>query len=406
MIPSRRSFLGGLAALSASDRLTMAAIGAGPRGLYVLSHFLKERDVRFVAVADCFAERRRKAKEMVDQVYGASDCASYRHHERILERKDIDAVLIATGDRWHAVLSCLAAQAGKDVYSEKPFSLTIAEGRALVDTMKRTGRIWQCGTQRKSIPGYGFVRDVVRGGRIGKLHSITTSFGDGWRGNAVPVPEREPDPEVFDYDRWLGQSPWAPYSKVRVSMWRLNWDTSGGAAVDMGPHFFEFAQWVRGDELTGPVEFEGEGKFREEKGINNIPYYFTVRARYADGTRLNMDIHKKGVRFDGYDGYIQLFDEGQVEAEPRSVLAGLTPPEGHWKIMQPHIRNFIDCVRSRKEPVSGPETSQRAHTIAHCANICLRLGRRLRWDPVRERFEGDEEANRMLLRPMRAPWRI
>ena len=212
------SALGRGGAVAPSDRITMAAIGNGPRGMYVLGHFLKESDVRFVAACDCFADRRAEAKAAIDGHYGDTGCKTYRFHEEVLERKDIDAVLIATGDRWHAVLSTLAARAGKDIYCEKPISLTIAEGRAMADTMRRYGTVWQAGTQRKSIPGYAFVREVVRSGRIGKLRTITTSYGDGaWRRNLSPVAEPEPDPEIFDYDRWLGQAPWVPYSKARVA---------------------------------------------------------------------------------------------------------------------------------------------------------------------------------------------
>lgn len=415
---TRRSFLAapavvpaaaaGLSAAAASpERVRMGAIGGGPRGRYVLDNFLKEKDVQVVAVCDCFANRRQAAKEAVDKYYGNQDCAAYRHHEDILERKDIDAVLIATGDRWHAVLSVLAARAGKDIYCEKPFCLTIAEGRALVETMKRYGTVWQCGSQRKSIPGYGFVVDAVREGRIGKLHTITASFGtEYWRPNGLPVPEPEPDPEIFDYDRWLGQTPWAPYSSVRVQHWRLNWNTSAGPIADMGPHYTEFAQWAHGDELTGPVEYEGEGVFRPENGINNIPYFVNVRARYADGVRLMMDSGPKGVRFDGDKGWIRLADEGVLTVEPDSVIRGLKVPEGNWKIIAPHIRNFLDCIKTRRLTASHPEVSHRAHTIAHCASICLRLGRKLRWDPLTERFIGDEDANNMLSRPARAPWRV
>jgi predicted dehydrogenase len=390
-----------------SDRLTMGIIGAGSRGMYVLGEFLKHSDIHFVAVCDCFAERRTKAKQLVDQTYGNADCTTYRFHEQLLERKDIDAVLIACGDRWHAVLSTLAARAGKDVYCEKPISLTISEGRALVETMKRYGTVWQCGTQRKSIPGYKFVVDVVRGGRIGKLHSITASMGDGgWRDNAPAVPQPAPDPEVFDYERWLGQAPWEPYSATKVKMWRLNWDTSAGPVADMGPHYCDFAQWARGDESSGPVEFEGYGAFRPEHQFNNVPYFVDIRARYADGTHLLIDSKPKGVRFDGDKGWIQLIDEGGVLADPKSVLQGLQPPDSNWKIMAPHIRNFVECVRSRKPTVSNPEVSQRAHTIVHCANLTVRLGRKLRWDPETELFIGDDEANNMLARTMRAPWNV
>jgi predicted dehydrogenase len=389
-----------------SDRITMAAIGQGPRGRYVLGHFLEQPDVRVLAVADCFADRRLAAKDLVDHQYGDQSCAAYRHHERVLERGDIDAVLIATGDRWHAVLSGLAVRAGKDVYCEKPFCLTVGEGRALVDTVRRYAAVWQCGTQRKSIPAYRFVADVVREGRIGRLHTITLSLGsEGWGRNAFPAPEPEPDPETFDYGRWLGQAPWAPYSKTRVAMWRLNWDTSAGVIADMGPHFCDIAQWAHGDESTAPVEFSGEAEFHPS-GINDTPYWFHVRARYADGVRLFVDMGTKAVRFDGDKGWIQIFDEGAIAMDPPSIAAGLKVPDGNWKIMRPHIRNFLECVRSRALPVSHPEVAQRAHTVAHLAGLSLRLGRRLRWDPATETVPGDDEANRMLRRAMRAPWFI
>lgn len=385
----------------------MGAIGLGPRGMYDLDNFMRQDDVRFIAVADCFAARRTEGKATVDKHYGNQDCVAYRFHEQILERRDIDAVLIAAGDRWHGVMSVLAARAGKDIYCEKPISLTIAEGRALVNTIQRYGSIWQCGTQRKSIPAYKFVVDVVREHRIGKLHTITLSFGDGpWRQNAPAVPDPEPDPDVFDYDRWLGQAPWAPYSKVRVGMWRLNWDTSAGPIADMGPHYAEFAQWARGDESGGPVEFEGDAAFRPEHQFNNIPYFVDVRARYADGVRLLMDSKPKGVRFDGDKGWIQLLDEGAMAADPPSLLQGSQGLEGTYKVMAPHLRNFIDSVRARRQPASPPEVAQRAHTIVHCASLCLRLGRKLRWDPECELFIGDDEANNMLARQMRSPWVI
>lgn len=416
---SRRGFLAGTAAgasLAAqtamprrvlpSDRINLGVIGVGNRGMYVLEHFMRQPDVHVAAVCDCFADRRERAKAFVDKTQGSQDCASYRLHEQILDRRDIDAVLIATGDRWHAVLSVLAARAGKDVYCEKPSTLTIAEGRSLVTAMTRLRTVWQCGTQRKSIPSYGFVVDIVRSGRIGRLRMITASLGEGWMSDALPVPVAEPPIEVFDYDRWLGQAPWAPYSPERVRMWRLDWDLSAGVIADMGPHYFEFAQWARGDEMSGPVEYEGFGIYTREQQLNRIPGIIDVRARYADGMLLRIDSGPKGVRFDGDAGWIRLEDEGAIEANPKSVLAGRDVPHDGWKVMAPHIRNFLDCMRSRKPAASPPEIAQRAHTIAHCASLSLRLGRKLYWDPETELFIGDEQANNMLARSMRAPWRI
>jgi predicted dehydrogenase len=292
------------------------------------------------------------------------------------------------------------------VYCEKPSTLAIAEGRSMVTALAKLGTVWQCGTQRRSIPSYAFVVDVVRSGRIGKLHLITTSLGEGWTSDALPIPVTEPAPEVFDYDRWLGQAPWAPYSPQRVGMWRLDWDLSAGAIVDMGPHYFDFAQWAHGDEMSGPVEYEGFGIFLREKKLNTIPGIVDVRARYADGTRLRIDSGPKGVRFDGDEGWIQLTDEGAITAGPKSVLAGREVPHYGWNVMAPHIRNFLDCMRSRKPTVSPPEIAHRSHTIAHCANLSIRLDRKLCWDPETELFIGDEQANNMLARSMRAPWRI
>jgi predicted dehydrogenase len=350
------------------------------------------------------ADRRKMGKQMVDSHYGNQDCMATRFHEDVLGRDDIDAVLIGTGDRWHAVLSILAAKAGKDAYCEKPFSLTIAEGRSLVETTKRFGTVWQCGTQRRSNDSYRLVVDVVRRGMIGRLHTITAILG-GWGGNGKAAPEPEPDPAVFDYNRWLGQAPWAPYSRVRVNLWRNNWDTGAGVIADMGAHYFDFAQWARDSEMSGPTEFEGTAVW-PEGGFTNVPFSVDVQARYDDGVRLLMTNGPKGVRFDGDAGWIHLADGGEITAEPKSILSARAVPRVNWAFMAGHVRNFLDCIKSREPTVAHPEIAHRAHTIAHCANICLRLGRKVRWNPEIERFVHDDQANRMLCRVMRAPWQV
>jgi len=396
--------LGADRTVAPSNRITLGAIGLGGRGQYDLEHFLVEKDVQCLAVCDCFADRRQSGKEKVDRHHGNRDCTAYRFHEELLGRSDVDAVLVATGDRWHAVLSILAARAGKDVYSEKPFCLTIAEGRAVVETTRQYGTVWQCGTQRRSNASYRSVVDVVQSGLIGKLHTIRASLG-GWGGNGFPKPEPEPDPEVFDYDRWLGQAPWAPYSKVRVELWRNRWDTSGGPIADMGPHFIETAQWAHHSELGGPVEFEGTGEFPDD-GLAEVPFVVNVTARYADGVRIVMDSGEKAVRFEGDAGWIRVDDMGGLSAEPKGILQARRTVAGiGYTYMAGHIRNFLDCVKSRHLPGSHPEIAHRVHTIAHAANLCLRLGRRLRWDPAAERFV-DDDANRMLSRTMRVPWGV
>jgi predicted dehydrogenase len=387
-----------------SNRINLGVIGLGPRNTSNLSHFLQQADVQCVAVCDCFAERRARGKQMVDQHYGNAACLAIRFHEELLARRDLDAVLIGTGDRWHAVLSILAARAGKDVYCEKPCCLTIGEGRTLVEVTQRYGTVWQCGTQRRSNAAYRFVAEGVKAGMVGQLRTITMSFG-GWGGNGIAKPEPEPDPEVFDYDRWLGQAPWAPYSPIRVALWRNHWDTSGGPIVDMGPHYIDFAQWAHNSDLSGPVEFEGQATW-PDGGFANVPFVVNVKARYADGVRLLMDSGPKGVRFDGDEGWVHLTDEGQITAEPLSLLRTKSPPRVDWSVMGDHVRNFLECIKSRRLAASHPELAHRAHTAAHCANLCLRLGRKLQWDPTRERFVHDEDANRFLARTMRAPWQV
>jgi len=422
--PNRRAFLQTLAgvalapslvsgavlgkdgAVAPSNRITLAAIGLGDRNTGNLGHFLLQKDVQCVAVCDCFADRRARGKDMVNRFYGHQDCRATRFHEEIMDRQDIDAVVIGTGDRWHTVLSTLAARAGKDVYCEKPFCLTIAEGRALVETTRRFGAIWQCGTQRRSNASYRFVAEGVKGGMVGQLRQITLSLGD-WGGNGLAKPEPPPDPEEFDYDRWLGQAPWTPYSRVRVALWRNHWDTSAGPITDMGPHYIDFAQWAHHSDFSGPVEFEGEATWpKPEDGFANVPFKVNVRARYADGVRVLIDSGPKGVRFDGDEGWVHLSDAGLISAEPASILRAKSPPRVDWSVMGDHVRNFLDCVKSRRLTASQPEIAHRAHTAAHCANICLRLGRKVQWDPRTERFAGDEEANRFLSRAMRAPWNV
>ena len=396
--------LGGDGEIAPSNRITLAVIGLGNRNTSNLGHFLQQPDVRCLAVCDCFADRRRNGKEMVDKHYNNQDCTATRFHEEVFARRDIDAVLIGTGDRWHGVLSVLAAKAGKDIYCEKPFCLTIGEGRNLVQVMRRYGTVWQCGTQRRSNSSYRFVVDVVRKGLIGKLHTISTMLG-GWGGNGVAKPEREPDPDVFDYGRWLGQAPSAPYSPLRVALWRNDWDLAGGLIADMGAHYFDFAQWAHDSELSGPVEYEGTGVW-PDGGFANVPFEVNVQATYADGVRLLVRGGDKGVRFDGDAGWINLSDGGEITAEPKSILLERSAPRVDWAFMGDHVRNFLDCVKSRKLSASHPELAQRAHTIIHCANLCLRLGRKVRWDPKDERFVADDDANRMLARTMRPPWTV
>jgi len=392
-----------------SERITIAGIGMGGRMGSHLRNFLPQKEVQWVAACDCFANRRNGGKAYVDRYYGNKDCTATRMHEEVFARKDIDAVIIATGDRWHAVLSALAARAGKDVYCEKPFSLSIVEGRQMVDVMKRYGAVWQCGTQMRSNASHRFVAEAVRAGRIGNLKRITAGLGGRAQRPTsqipLPAPQKMPDPNTFDYDRWLGQAPWAPYSSTRVRHWRDRWDTGGGAVCDLGTHYFDVAQWAHDSENTGPVKYEFQAKWRVP-GFIDMPCDFTVTARYADGVELIGRPGPKQMRFEGDEGWIHILVNGTITAKPASILADRHVPRMDRQFMKGHVEDFLSCIRTRELTAAHPQVAQKSHEICHCANIAMRLRRPLGWDNKTGRFTDDDEANRLLARTMRAPWRI
>ena len=388
--------LGAAGQPAASDRITMGTIGLGGRGRHDLNAFLANADVQMIAVCDCWAERLQMGKKIVDKAYGNQDCDTHHDFRDLLARKDIDAVLIATGDNWHALASVIAAKAGKDIYSEKPMSLTVAEGRAVADTVKRYGTLYQCGTQRRSIGRFQFAIEVARSGKLGELKTLYAEKApfkvDGHRDTLPPQPE--PASDVIDWDMWLGPAAWRPYNEAYLTrkFWAHHLGLSGGAITEWGSHTADLCQLANKAENTSCVEYElAEG---------------TVVARYANGVKL---VFEKGVwplhvRFEGTEGWIYADDDGNVEAEPKSLIAnqkfGKGYPQGN------HVRNFLDCVKSRHTPASPAEEAHRSNTTCQIANICRDLGRKLQWDPEREQFVNDPMADRLLRRAMREPWRI
>jgi predicted dehydrogenase len=400
------SVLGKNGAVAPSERIVLGAIGIGPRGGYVLSCMLHEPDVQFVAVCDVQASRRKSVKVMADAKYGNKDCATYIDMHELLARRDIDAVLVATGDRWHALASIIAAKAGKDVYSEKPCGITIADCQALADTMNRYGRVFQAGTQRRSISNFQFAVHLARSGKLGKIHTLHASIYKlrvlyEW----LPA-EPEPPREVVDWDRWLGPAPWRPYNKSYVQGgWRGYFDFDSGATLlDWGAHTVDLCQWANDADTTTPVTFEPDGN--------------TVYARYANGIKLIMregGFRDEGnwlglgtcpVRFEGDEGWVETGDNGDIAVYPESLrserklfaIRGTDPAQ--------HTRNFFDCMKSRALTASNADVMRHSHIACHVAAIAWQLGRSVTFDPVREEFVGDDEANHMRSRAMRAPWHI
>ncbi len=395
-------------AVPPSDRIVMGGIGIGSRGAYDLQSFLARRDVQFVAVCDVREERREIVKSTVDKHYGTRDCTMYADYHELLAREDIDAVLIATGDRWHALLSIHAAQAGKDVYCEKPCSMTIAESQALAETFRRYGRIYQAGTQRRNAGNFVLAVELARSGRLGKLRKLHAQLVDAR--SMPPIPshdwlpaEPEPPKLVVDWDRWLGPCPWRPYNRLYVQgRWRNFFDFHGGSILEWGSHTADLCQWANDADHTQPIEYEPEGS-------NEGP--FAVHCRYANGVELVMrdsgwlGLGSCSVRFEGDDGWVETGDTSKMEGS-ESVREFLRPVSDYREAMPNHVRDFIECVKTRSQPRANAAVAASSHILCHAAYIAFQLGRKLVWDPAKGEFAGDEEANRMRSRALREPWRI
>ncbi|HDP33535.1 MAG TPA: Gfo/Idh/MocA family oxidoreductase [Candidatus Hydrogenedentes bacterium] len=383
----------------ANERIVMGAIGVGGRGRYILSTFLQYPDVQMVAVCDAQGDRRRQAARMVNERYGNEDCASYIDMRELLARPDIDAVMIATGDNNHSLASIYAARAGKDIFCEKPLSVTIAESRAVADTVKRFSRIFQCGTQRRNVSNFVFAADLARSGLLGRIKTVYAE--KAWPQSGVHYkvlePQPEPDRERLAWDNWLGAASWRPYnSEYLGGFWRRHGDFSGGSITEWGSHTVDMCQWALGADDTSPVSYEL---------INDMG---DVEATYADGVKL---VIKTGlrfgscpVRFEGEEGWVETGDSGEIETHPASLLSDRQFSGGYPA--DNHVREFLNCVKSRQQPRSTAEAAHRSISACHCANIAVRLKRAVKWDPVKESFVDDEEANRLRSRAFREPWMI
>lgn len=407
-VPAR--VLGKDGAVAPSNQITLGVMGYGNRCRPDLDHFLTFKEVRCLAAADVKEFQRNACKKRVDQHHANDDCRTYADFREMLARDDIQAMLIVTGNRWHAPASIMAARAGKDVYSEKPICMTIEEGRALVQTCNRLGTVYQAGHQRRSVDSFRFMVDAVQKGMIGKLHTVRWQV---WPNTVIKPEAPTPVPPGFDYDMWLGPTPFHPHSPSRVNRWQYFYDTADGMLTDMGCHWADITQWGHNSDHTSPVEFEGQAVFPTDS-MSDVCVTAQARAVYADGVAVEMlqqgRFEDRYIRFIGDKGWIQLDDHTNViTAEPRSILkarGAAAAARGGWDNTADHIGNFLRCVRTRQPTICNPETAFRATTLCLLTSICLRLGKKLRWDPVAERFLNDDDANRMLSRPTRAPWHL
>jgi len=400
--------LGAEGAVAPSNRIVMGAIGVGGQGTGNMRRFLGDGSVQMVAVCDVDKSHREAARGIVNEKYGNQDCADYNDFRELLARDDIDAVCIGTPDHWHGLVCIAAAKAGKDMYCEKPLVNTIAEGRAVCNAVTRHGRVLQTGSHERSRHSVRFACELVRNGRIGKLHTMRVNLPWDGRDLSFP-PQLMPVPEGFDYDMWLGPTPWAPYNEHRCHFFfRYILDYSGGEVTDRGAHIIDLGQLGNGTDHTGPVEVTGEGKFMRD-GMFDVAEAYRFDFTYADGVRmLCASEWPRGIRFEGTDGWIFIhIHGGRLEADPPSLLdEKVGPDEIHVGRSPGHHEDFLNAVRIRRQPMAHAEIGHRTATMCHLANIAMVTGKRLEWDPVRECITNDEEANRMTARPMRSPWTL
>ena len=404
IIPS--SALGRDGSVAPSERISLGVIGIGPRCRYVLGGALTHRDMQCIAIADVQASRRDTGKQLVDEHYGNSDCKLYRDFRELLQRDDIDAMLIATGDRWHADASMLAAEAGKDVYSEKPCGLTIDLCQRLSATVQRTDRVFQAGTQRRSVANFQQAIQLAHSGKLGKLHTLHASvYVPRIKTQWLPG-EPTPDPDVVDWNMWLGPAPWRPYNSEYVNgRWRGYYDFDSGASLlDWGAHTVDLCQWANQADDTMPIEY--------------VPSQNNVTAHYANGVKLVIDfletpfgerpgwIQHLGtcpVRFVGEDGWVEVGDSGGIEVTPSSLQDSLPklPKKESGLDVKSHFRNFLNCIKTREKTAANETVMRRSHVACHAAALAWMLDRKLTLDPKTETFVNDAEANGLRTRSAR-----
>lgn len=410
-IPS--SALGRSGAVAPGDRIRIGCIGVGGMGIGNMQAFLGLPGVHIVAVCDVDAKHRAEARSIVETKTGRKGVAEYNDFRELIARSDLDAVSIATPDHWHALIATAAAKAGLDIYGEKPLGYSIAEGRAIVDAVERYGIVWQTGSWQRSVRNFRYACELVRNGRIGKVHTVRVGLPSGHSISEQGGNQPAPVPEGFDYDMWLGPAPSVPYSPNRCH-WNFRWisDYSGGQLTDWAGHHCDIAQWGMGTELTSPVEIEGVGNFPKAKdGLFDTAKNYRFVCTYKEGfTMIVADRLQQpkgmGVHFEGTDGWIWVDREG-IDTSPKSLLtSAIGPDEIHLYRSDDHHQNFLDCVRSRAETVTPARVAHRSIMIGHLGLIAMKLGRKVRWNPETERFVNDPEADRLLSRPMRSPWHL
>jgi len=423
--------------IAANDQIRMGAIGIGSpqsRGMAIMGDARRQKGVVYLAACDVDSRHLDRAAQRI-----GPDCAKLKDFRQLLDRKDIDAVTIAVPDHWHTLIAIDALRKGKDVYCEKPLTLTIAEGKALVKVAKQTGRVFQVGSQQRSDRRFRLACELVRNGRIGKITTVETRIGANPTSPPIPT---VPPPKELDWDFWLGQTPKVDYVELQQGQqtftrchYEFRWwyEYSGGKMTDWGAHHNDIAQWGLGMDDSGPVAIEATGtQPATQPNRYNCHPTFKVTYTYANGARLicshtqldgspdpkesripgrggqeRTEQHDNGVLFVGEGGRWIFVNRGLITAsDPKLLNEPLPSNATRLYKSDDHMGNFIDCVRSRKQTICPAEVGHRSVSVCHLGVIALRSGKQLKWDPIKEVFVGDPEANRWLSREMRAPWKL
>jgi predicted dehydrogenase len=392
-----------------NDRIAMGVIGCGGQGRHDMGQARAQQGVQIVALCDVDRAHRQQTATSL----GANaQVAQYNDFRELLGRQDIDAVIIGTPDHWHALTAIEAMRRGKDVYCEKPLTLTVEEGKAMVRVARDANKRLQTGSQQRSeYQGrFRLACELVRNGRIGRVQSIECRVGANEVGGPYAVATV---PEGLDWNFWKGPTPDVPYVPQKCHYtFRWWYEYSGGKMTDWGAHHLDIAQWALNMDGSGPNEIEAWGKPPDRRPLTfNCHPHFNVTYRYGTGNNAvvvhAMSEGENGVRFNGEDGKWIFVSRGALRASQQALITEPLPNNAvRLPVSNNHMANFLACCRSRQQPICNVEVGHRSCTVCHIGNIAVRTGLRLRWDPQTERFVDNEEANRWLSRPMRAPWRL
>jgi hypothetical protein len=382
----------------ASDRVTLGHVGVGGRGRGLLQGFMRCRGAQSVAVADAYSDRREAVARLING-------KAYADFRELLAREDIDAVVVATPDHWHVPVAVAAARAGKDCYVEKPLGLTVQQDLVCRKVFQEQGRIFQYGTQQRSMEHCRFACELVRSGKIGRIKALEVVAPNGGAGGST---QEAPVPPALDYEMWVGPAPLKPYTPDRCKTPGTYWiyDYSIGYLGGWGAHPLDLLVWGCDCDLAGPMTFEGTGKISKD-GLYDTVYDWDMKIELAGGVTMTFKPGGDSTKFIGEEGWVTVSrNKAKTSASSESLMALKLKPEEQLPISPGHDQNFVDCVRTRQTPVSSLVDAVRSDLISQLCDIAVRVGRKITWDPKQEEILGDAEASRLLSRPMRAPWTL